>query len=110
MNEATKLVRPTQRPERPEKPSRSNRPALTASKRVQVLGRALNAEVVDAEVARGPRELSIAKTAMRSRVTPRLRSSEPVSKLGVSSTAAEALLSRFGEGATVVAMPKPDRR
>ena len=111
VNEATKLVRPTQRPERPEKPSRANRPALTASKRVQVLGRALNAEVVDAEVARGPRELSIAKTAMRSRVTPRLRSSEPVSKLGVSSTAQlrPTTPAASVEGATVVAMPKPDR-
>ncbi|MEC8050082.1 MAG: flagellar hook-length control protein FliK, partial [Myxococcota bacterium] len=111
VKDAAKLVRPAQRSERPEAPARTNRPTLTASKRIQVLGRALNAEVVDAEVARGPRELSIAKTAMRSRVAPRLRGSESISKLGASTTTSTQS-NKPGtplEGATVVTMPKPDR-
>jgi len=94
VTQASKLVRPSPSSMRAEPRRPMPRPTLSASDRIQVLGKALRSEVVDQEVSRGPRELAVAKSAMR----PRLRSqASPIGDIA----------SRLGTRAPVQAVASP---
>ena len=74
VTQAAKLVRPSSTLPRAEERQASTRPTFGASERVQVLGKALRAEVVDAEVQKGPRELAVARDSMRLKARSKLHS------------------------------------
>jgi flagellar hook-length control protein FliK len=94
LTQASKLVRPSSSSMRAEPRRPMSRPTLSASDRIKVLGKALRSEVVDMEVGRGPRELAVAKSAMR----PRLRSqASPIGDIA----------SRLGTRAPVQAVASP---
>ena len=94
LTQASKLVRPSSSSMRAEPRRPMSRRTLSASDRIKVLGKTLRSEVVDMEVGRGPRELAVAKSAMRPR-------------LGSQASPIGDIASRLGTRAPVQAVASP---